>query len=853
MSDSAMQAPGATEVERVATALTRWAADPRLTPLAVRAGTMLLVLDMAGQRILHASDSAGAVRAAIADSAGRVFRQLGLPAQLAQLGGVPDRPRLVRLRLDTRGLAPAVTCLVARGDVDESSCALLLAPIGPVTGLRRPPDRDVRSAPQSPAAASRTTLPPAIPDNAIVALASRVIWHSDSKGVLNTISGASQEVADALEGRSWMALCSAGLAPGSEAAFNALKERQTFRGLSLILDCPETGDEIEMEFSGAPSGRPSQPFAGFHGFGSVRGRRKRSHATTAPEANPASHHPENGDTSQRVSSLPEQMADGDGTPDEARVAETLQVVPTAATQDGADLSSNEHDAFREIARALGARFAGDDEPDTPDGDSRLGSVTPFPVDAAAPLERRRNFDATVAGALDQLPTGMLVHDGHSVLFVNRWLRDHFGLSDTRAVEAAGWLTWLIAHSSTPRAEYGVTLETTAGNEIALQVEQSGIEWQGRPATIVLARQANGGERDEARSKRGFVTLDAQGRVLTLDPAAAALVAAGRNDVVGEPFADLFPPESARRIEESLRQARERETSEPREVEGRAGNAPIPLSLRVARLLSTGETAYRATLVQIAEARRDAEEQREAVLRVEASARRKFDYVARAGQAIRAPVSGILNIAAAMREEPFGPLGGERYRDHLRDIHASGEEALALINDLVDLARIDAGRIDLAFTDVPLNEIVSGCIASIQSQAARERIVVRTSLSPDLKTLVADERSMRQATMNAISNAVRLSDPGGQVIVTTTVADRGEIALRVRDTGSGLSAEEIELALDPFSRDGRPDARFAFGGGLGLSLSKALVEANRGRFSMTSRRNEGTLVEFVFPAPHARTA
>jgi signal transduction histidine kinase len=151
---------------------------------------------------------------------------------------------------------------------------------------------------------------------------------------------------------------------------------------------------------------------------------------------------------------------------------------------------------------------------------------------------------------------------------------------------------------------------------------------------------------------------------------------------------------------------------------------------------------------------------------------------------------------------------------------------------------------LSFAGLNLNAVVVNCMALMQPQAARERIVMRTSFAPRQPLIVADERSVRQIVLNIISNAIRFTDAGGQVIVSTAVTDRGEVTLRVRDTGIGMTGGEIEAALKPFGQ--LATARRGDGTGLGLPLTKALVAANRGTLHITSVRNEGTLVEVLFP-------
>ncbi len=186
----------------------------------------------------------------------------------------------------------------------------------------------------------------------------------------------------------------------------------------------------------------------------------------------------------------------------------------------------------------------------------------------------------------------------------------------------------------------------------------------------------------------------------------------------------------------------------------------------------------------------------------------------------------------MLDEQYGPLGSDRYRDYLRDIRVSGEHVVGLVDDLLDLARIEAGRIELSFAGLGLNDLVAECVALMQPLAARQRVVVRTSFSPSLRPVLADARSLRQATMNVIANAITYTEAGGQVIVSTAETDRGGVALRVRDTGIGMTLDEIDTALQPFRRPGTTQLR---GGARHRARPAAHPRAGRGQ----SRR----------PAPH----
>ena len=224
-----------------------------------------------------------------------------------------------------------------------------------------------------------------------------------------------------------------------------------------------------------------------------------------------------------------------------------------------------------------------------------------------------------------------------------------------------------------------------------------------------------------------------------------------------------------------------------------------------------------------------------------------DFLARVSHEIRTPLNTIIGFCEVMMEERFGPVGNDRYRQYLQDIHASGGRLIALVDDLLDLSRIEAGQLELAFTSVAINDLVQQCVATVQPRANQARIIIRSSLSPKLPQIVADARSVRQIVLNLLANSIKFTGAGGQVIVSTALSDRGEVVLRVRDTSVGMSATEIAAALDPF---GQIATSTRFGSGdadLRLPLTKALAEANRANFHIDSKFSAGTLVEISFPS------
>ncbi|MBC8020831.1 MAG: HAMP domain-containing histidine kinase [Methyloceanibacter sp.] len=230
---------------------------------------------------------------------------------------------------------------------------------------------------------------------------------------------------------------------------------------------------------------------------------------------------------------------------------------------------------------------------------------------------------------------------------------------------------------------------------------------------------------------------------------------------------------------------------------------------------------------------------------------RLDFLAKVSHEVRTPLNSIIGFAELMLQERFGQIGSERYKGYVEDIHHSGLYALSLLNDLLDISKIEAGKFELNFTAVEVPEIVEDCAASLQPLAKRARILLRTSLAPDLPTVVADPRRLKQILLNLLTNAIKFTKEGGQVIVSGTMI-AGELRVRVRDNGVGMTKDEIAFAMQPFHQlDTAP--RKQTGTGLGLPVTKALVDANRARLVLTSEPGIGTSADVIFPAERLFTS
>ena len=226
------------------------------------------------------------------------------------------------------------------------------------------------------------------------------------------------------------------------------------------------------------------------------------------------------------------------------------------------------------------------------------------------------------------------------------------------------------------------------------------------------------------------------------------------------------------------------------------------------------------------------------------AARQLDFLAKVSHEVRTPLNSIIGFAELMLHERFGPIGNTRYKGYAEDIHQSGLYALSLLNDLLDISKIEAGKFELDFTSVDVAEVVESCVASLQPLAKRTRIVLRTSFADDLPLVLADPRRLRQILLNLLTNAIKFTREGGQVIVSGTMVGP-ELRLRVHDSGVGMSEDDIVYAMQPFHQlDTAP--RHQSGTGLGLPLTKALTDAIRARLELKSQPGVGTSADILFP-------
>jgi len=240
----------------------------------------------------------------------------------------------------------------------------------------------------------------------------------------------------------------------------------------------------------------------------------------------------------------------------------------------------------------------------------------------------------------------------------------------------------------------------------------------------------------------------------------------------------------------------------------------------------------------------------------ASGKAKGDFLALMSHELRTPLNAIIGFSEVLGSELFGPLGHARYKEYSRDVHGAGKHLLALINDILDLSKAEAGKFDMVDEEIVTADLLAEALRLVRRRAEGAGMALQYRFAPGLPNLVVDRLRLKQVLLNLLSNAIKFTPSGGVVTLCADYADGGECHLIVKDTGIGMAPDAIPLALEPFRQIASPLARNHEGTGLGLSLARSLIECHGGRLELESVLQQGTTARLVLPAArcvHKRNA
>ncbi len=737
----------------------------------------------------------------------------------------------------------------------------------------------------------------------------RFVWKVDAQANFSEISpefaAAVGPQSASIIGRPFREMAASRGLDNNEEIAELLERRDTWSGRTVLWPIEGTDLRVPIELAALPIYSRDRAFLGFRGFGVAR----MGDVTVDPKATGKTLN-DSADVKEQTE-VQDTVADvfnGEKpaleiTPDTADNIIPLKM--QRPSRDDGRLNDAERNAFREIAERLRREVLGDSRERNRDAEPAPPATLPSDVKAKIPdaevvgpgfavaggsngneptqpenfavnirEQARQGVDTSILAAL---PLPVLVHRHGQILYANPALLDTILYDSVNAINDAGGLSILFADEADDSGddhEAGMNLRRNDGSVTRVQVHLQAVRWDEgsengeRALLLALSPQAQSANHFDESERQllqtridelnaildtatdGVILLDSAGAIRSVNHSAAALFGYEPEEVTGKAFSMLFAIESQRAAMDYLNSLSDNGVAsllnDGREVIGRESQGRfIPLFMTIGKL--DASKGYCVVLRDITHWKRAEEELLSAKREAERTSSQKSEFLARISHEIRTPLNAIIGFSQLMADEKFGPVGSERYRDYLNDISRSGNHVLSLVNDLLDISKIEAGAVEMDFEAVSLNDTLTEAVAIMQPQANRERVIIRSSLTSRLPDIVADHRSITQIALNLLSNAIRFTGPGGQVIVSTSYEPSGDVLLRVRDTGIGMTRQEVEQALRPYKQITTPKHARSDGTGLGLPLTKAMAEANRANFTIDSNPGRGTMVEITFPS------
>lgn len=352
------------------------------------------------------------------------------------------------------------------------------------------------------------------------------------------------------------------------------------------------------------------------------------------------------------------------------------------------------------------------------------------------------------------------------------------------------------------------------------------------------------------SEVGIVVTDFNGRIVRVNDNFVRTFGWSRDELINADITGLVTPderELAKRNHEEYIRSGVRSSGEMKLIrkDGSIANALFT----TATLELSQKRRFQVTTVMDITLRKQMEQSlRMAKEQADAANRAKSVFLANMSHELRTPMNAIIGFSEMMMKETFGELGHEKYKEYIGDVHSSAKHLLEIINEVLDMSKIEAGRIEIDEGEMDLANLIQSVMRMMDSRAFGNDVTIKREINETLPNLQGDQRLIRQVLINLVTNAVKFSKIGTSVFVSAYMLDDGRLQIKVRDQGAGIPKDKIEQAMEPFGQvSDRAENAMQQGTGLGLPLAKAMVDLHDGTLSIDSEVDEGTTVYVNFPA------
>ncbi|MCA8933102.1 MAG: PAS domain S-box protein [Rhodospirillaceae bacterium] len=404
---------------------------------------------------------------------------------------------------------------------------------------------------------------------------------------------------------------------------------------------------------------------------------------------------------------------------------------------------------------------------------------------------------------------------------------------------------------------------------ALSLRTTEMTWKGRPVRLATLRDITGHAAVAAQARQaqnrlaavldtmaeGLIVADGNGTICALNAAAERMSGYAAADVIGSPADRLVAGglEPADAGGGGGAAADGHPAWQEAELRCKGGSL-VPVQLATTAVEEPDAPAgspQARTLLAVLYDVRDRKQAEASILAAKAQAdvanRTKSEFLANMSHELRTPLNAIIGFAELIRDQAFGPDAVHRYADYGKIVFDSGQHLLQLINDVLDMSRIEAGSYALNESTVRIGQMVRNCFVMVGMRARSAMITLVDDVPDTLPELRADARAVKRVLQNLLSNAVKFTPAGGQVSVGAIVEADGSLRITIADTGPGIADDAIPLVMTPFGRAQRNPSRMRGGAGLGLPISANLMQMHGGRLHIESALGEGTKVHCHFPA------